>query len=196
MKKLFLLIALTMVYNSLLLAQVAINDDGAAPDASAALDVFNTNKGVLIPRMSCAQRNAILNPAEGLMVYCTDCSGSGAGALSIYQNGKWINYSWDCTKPVTPVAGVHTRESNQIIWRWASVNGVTGYKWNTQNDYPSAINTGDSTSKTETGLAYDSVYTRYVWAYNDCGFSSPVVLTQKTEISCAILSWSTMLQVP
>lgn len=48
---------------------VAINATGANPHASAALDVSSTNKGLLIPRMTITERNAISNPARGLIVY-------------------------------------------------------------------------------------------------------------------------------
>lgn len=48
---------------------VAINATGANPHASAALDVSSTNKGLLIPRMTTTERNAISSPARGLMVY-------------------------------------------------------------------------------------------------------------------------------
>ncbi len=51
---------------------VAINADGSAPNASAMLDVQSTTGGVLIPRVSVAQRLAIANPAKGLLVYQTD----------------------------------------------------------------------------------------------------------------------------
>jgi len=50
-------------------AQVAINTDESLPDASAILDISSTNKGVLIPRMSSEEREAISNPASGLLVY-------------------------------------------------------------------------------------------------------------------------------
>ena len=53
-------------------AQVGINTDGTVPDNSAMLDVKSTDKGVLLPRMTMAQRNAIANPANGLMIYQTD----------------------------------------------------------------------------------------------------------------------------
>ena len=46
----------------------AINNDGSNADASAMLDVKSTNKGMLVPRMTTAQRNAISNPATGLMI--------------------------------------------------------------------------------------------------------------------------------
>jgi uncharacterized protein (TIGR02145 family) len=53
-------------------AQLGINTDGSAPDNSAMLDVKSTTKGFLAPRMTIAQRNAIVSPATGLLVFCTD----------------------------------------------------------------------------------------------------------------------------
>jgi len=54
---------------------VAINGTGAAPAASAMLDVSSTNSGLLIPRMTTAQRTAIASPATGLLVYDTSVPG-------------------------------------------------------------------------------------------------------------------------
>jgi hypothetical protein len=51
---------------------VAINNDGSDPHPLAILDVKSTSKGVLLPRMSSAERMAIQNPPEGLMIYDTD----------------------------------------------------------------------------------------------------------------------------
>lgn len=42
------------------------------PQSSAILDISSTDKGMLVPRMTTAQRNAIANPATGLMVYDTN----------------------------------------------------------------------------------------------------------------------------
>ena len=39
----------------------------STPNASAQLEITSTNKGVLIPRMSTSQINAIVNPAKGLI---------------------------------------------------------------------------------------------------------------------------------
>ena len=68
------------------------------PAPSAMLDIYSTSKGLLIPRMSSAQRNTIASPlANGLLVFDIDtgcvmvydsvvtswfnlCSGSGSGA--------------------------------------------------------------------------------------------------------------------
>ena len=71
MKKLILLLA-TINFLIMAHAQVAVNSNGASADNSAMLDVSSTNKGMLIPRMTTAQRNAISSPATGLMVFDTD----------------------------------------------------------------------------------------------------------------------------
>ncbi len=48
---------------------VAINTTGATANTSAILDVSSTSKGVLVPRMTKAQKNAIATPATGLLIY-------------------------------------------------------------------------------------------------------------------------------
>ncbi|WP_027003248.1 hypothetical protein [Hugenholtzia roseola] len=53
---------------------VAINNDNSAAHASAMLDVKATDKGVLVPRMTQAQRNLITTPAAGLLIYQTDAT--------------------------------------------------------------------------------------------------------------------------
>ena len=51
-------------------AQVGINTN--TPEASAALDVTSTEGGILIPRLTETQRDAITSPATGLMIFQTD----------------------------------------------------------------------------------------------------------------------------
>ena len=51
---------------------IAINTDGSSPDLSSILDVKSSAKGILIPRLTLAQRSAIAAPATGLMIYQTD----------------------------------------------------------------------------------------------------------------------------
>jgi len=54
-------------------AQVSINTTTA--DSSAILDIQSTDRGVLIPRMTTAQRNMISSPAMGLLVFDTNSEG-------------------------------------------------------------------------------------------------------------------------
>jgi uncharacterized protein (TIGR02145 family) len=53
-------------------------------EGSAMLDVMSTDKGVLVPRVTAAQRAAIAQPADGLLVYDTD-----AKAFCYYDGSAW-----------------------------------------------------------------------------------------------------------
>ena len=68
MKKITL-IAL-MLFTALGYAQVGINTNN--PDASSALEIESTTGGILIPRLTETQRDAITEPATGLMIYQTN----------------------------------------------------------------------------------------------------------------------------
>ncbi len=97
---LFVLFILLSFYN--LQSQVAINTDGSTPNASAMLDVKSDTSGILIPRMTEAQRDAINSPATGLMIFQTDNTsgfyyydgyswgliGTGAFAIDDLSDGK------------------------------------------------------------------------------------------------------------
>ncbi len=86
MKKFKLLfVAIAMIAGYSLTAQVSINTDGTDADASAMLDVKSTDKGLLTPRMTEAQRDAISSPATGLMIYQTD----GTAGFYYYNGSAW-----------------------------------------------------------------------------------------------------------
>jgi microcystin-dependent protein len=84
-------LALGITWNSSMNAQVGFNNP--APDASSVIDVKATDKGILVPRMNTAQRNAMLvastQPANGLLVFDTDLN----RFYLCYNNGtikKWL----------------------------------------------------------------------------------------------------------
>jgi uncharacterized protein (TIGR02145 family) len=64
------LLAIASLFFTGALAQVGIGT--TTPDASSMLDVSSTSKGMLVPRMTSAQRSAISSPVTGLLVYQTD----------------------------------------------------------------------------------------------------------------------------
>lgn len=64
------LIILTFFISIILKAQVGINT--TVPHNSSVLDISSTNKGVLAPRLTTAEKNAIPNPAAGLVIYDKD----------------------------------------------------------------------------------------------------------------------------
>lgn len=103
---------------------VSINTTGNLPDNSAILDVSSTEQGILIPRMSTTQRNAILQPATGLLVYDTNLS------QFWYFNGTiWVTFAATGTPgPVGPtgLTGVTGPTGADGIIGTTGVQGPTG----------------------------------------------------------------------
>ena len=92
MKK--LLILSIAIFSMSLTAQVGINNP--TPDASAALDITSTEGGILIPRMTETERDAITAAANGLLIYQTDATagfyyynGTAWTALAGAGSGSW-----------------------------------------------------------------------------------------------------------
>lgn len=94
-----ILLALLISFGLNTIAQVSINTDGTEPDASAILDLKSTEKGFLTPRMTQAQIEAVLSPADGLIVYNIDDN-----HLYIYDNSasEWKEIAIG-TGTITPI---------------------------------------------------------------------------------------------
>jgi hypothetical protein len=79
---------------------IAINTDGSNPDVSAMLDIVNSAKGLLIPRVSListTDATTVATPATSLMVYNTNASITGeyaAGAGYYYNSGTSGSPFW------------------------------------------------------------------------------------------------------
>jgi Collagen triple helix repeat (20 copies) len=67
-----LLLFLTFISTCIVAQNNNVGIGTTTPNATAILDVTSTNKGVLVPRLTTAQRTAISQPAQGLLVYDTD----------------------------------------------------------------------------------------------------------------------------
>jgi hypothetical protein len=74
-------------------AQIGIGT--VTPNASSVLDITSTTQGLLPPRMTTLQRNAVATPADGLIVYDTD--------LKLFYGYVSTTSSW------TPISGAVPR---------------------------------------------------------------------------------------
>jgi hypothetical protein len=95
MKKqmLFTIFAATQLFIAMhLSAQFGINTDGSQPDSSAMLDVKSTSKGFLPPRLNIMQRNAIVSPAEGLVIYNTDEKRTNKSVLGYFPRPEYSGW--------------------------------------------------------------------------------------------------------
>jgi hypothetical protein len=61
--------------------------NNSAPNAAAIIDATSTTQGILIPRMTSAQRDAISSPPTGLLVFVTDKT----TGFHYYDGTKWVN---------------------------------------------------------------------------------------------------------
>lgn len=163
---------------------VGISGNGAAPDASALLDVDATGmspkKGLLIPRMTTTERDAIpagcsCTPAEGLQIFNTTTK-----CLQIYSSSTWQNIFCDLTcagPPATPgtITGLTSTWQNQtgVTYSIAQVAGATSYSWTVPTG--SSITAGQGTSGVIVTFATTDGNVS-VTASNSCGTSTAQTL--------------------
>ncbi|MDA9111424.1 fibronectin type III domain-containing protein [Flavicella sp.] len=156
-------------------AQVGINNSN--PHESAALDITSTTGGLLMPRMTNAERQAITNPAEGLMVYVTDFDG---GALMIFDGIGWtaLFLTTLIKRPDAPTIGAANAENGQATVSFTAPSNDGG---STITSYTATSNPGGITGTVTqsgsgsiplTGLTNDTAYTFTVTATNAIGTSA------------------------
>ncbi|HOF81940.1 MAG TPA: FISUMP domain-containing protein, partial [Bacteroidales bacterium] len=112
-------------------------------DPSAMLDVKSTDLGMLIPRMTSAQRDAITNPAEGLLIFniTTHC----------YEGYSTQDVRWYAFRCIGPYPGaIHCGDVTEIL---DVTNPTTQKTWMDRNLGASQAAT-DSTD----ALAYGDLY--------------------------------------
>jgi len=101
----------------------------STPDPSARLDVSDTQRGILIPRLTTAERNAITTPAPSLLIYNTDCDEyqyyiPGTGWVSILANVT-AGGGGSGTLTASPATGIW---SGGFTAHWSPVSGATSYE--------------------------------------------------------------------
>jgi uncharacterized protein (TIGR02145 family) len=119
-KRIITLTALAFAFSSSVFSQVGIGT--TTPNPSAELDVTSTTKGLLPPRMTQAQRNAILSPVAGLMVWCTDCV--AAGELQVFNGTTWTNLFGGITGTISTIS-CGTATNSGTLTPGTAASGVT-----------------------------------------------------------------------
>jgi hypothetical protein len=129
MKKVFVYILFFLAYPSF--SQVGIGT--TTPSNSAALEVTSTSSGVLIPRMSLAQKNAIVSPATGLLIYQNDgVSGFwyfNGTVWTTFSDTSWLTLGNSGTSPATNYLG--TSDSKELI---VKTNNTEALRVNTNSN--------------------------------------------------------------
>lgn len=85
-KAIQIIVAIWLLLSSLTVnGQVLISNNAGNPDASAMLEITSTMKGLLIPRMTSAERDAITTPATSLMIFNTTTN-----SYNYWNGSSWI----------------------------------------------------------------------------------------------------------
>ena len=135
------LINLVLIISSMLLINVqmyaqnvGIGANTFTPDASAGLEIQLTKKGLLIPRMTTAQRDSISNPAQSLLIFNTTTK-----CYEGYLDGAWkqLACSFTCGNTLTVThddAGGVAPVDKTVTYETVSTNLSGATKcWITQN---------------------------------------------------------------
>jgi hypothetical protein len=164
------LIFLSFCATSVSAQSLAINTDGSTANSSALLDVKSTAKGMLIPRMSRAEKNAIASPATGLLIFQ---NGPDSIGFHYYDGTKW---TWMLSNS----------NADSLAWR---TNGNTGtnpanHFLGTTDNVPLILKTNNSeklrvTTAGELGIGTSTPNSSYGYAKVEIaseGFGSPADL--------------------
>ncbi len=186
-------------FSSLAFTQnIGINSSGASPDPSATLDVSSTNGGLLIPRLTTLQRDAINSGtfANALLIYntTTECFETYHSATtswkSVFCLGCQLPGSFAATAATNPAA-------TSFDANWSASAGATSYfiDIDDNSDFSSPLVgyndfevVGGATTLAVTGLTCNTTYYYRVRASNACGTSTNSNEITTTTAGCFIVA--------
>lgn len=148
------ILAMAMFTTAITTQAQSVGIGTATPAASAQLDVTSTTKGVLVPRVTTEQMNAIASPANGLLVYNTTAEAfayrTASGWVFLTGNSSVAN-GWSIlgnsgTNPATNFIG--TTDNQPVVIRQnnlrAGLLASTNTSWGLNALNPSVTGTGNT----------------------------------------------------
>lgn len=90
-----------------------------SPDASAALDITSTTSGLLPPRMTASERDLISSPAQGLIIYCTDCGTHGQ--LQVFNGTEYTDFLNGPRELSTDYSRVYSTGTGNVLQEYGKV---------------------------------------------------------------------------
>jgi uncharacterized protein (TIGR02145 family) len=152
---------------------VRIGPGQGSPDPSAGLEISFSDKGLLPPRMTSAERDAIVAPAEGLRIFNTNTN-----CENFFNGTTWRELCGTCTPgvPLSPLllpsggsgtAFFAPNTSGAVFTIQPSLN-ATNYNWTVPNTWTITSGNGTTSITVDVGPS-DLNGMVYVTASNGCG---------------------------
>ena len=151
------------------------------PDAAAILDLQSNQKGLLLPRLSTAQRNAIVLPVRALVIYNTSNE-----CIEGYFPSGWKVLQCNCSSaPPSPalISGptLACPADTGLLFSIAAVSGATSYQWTIGST--DTLISGTGTDSVRVNLsALTGQRSISVRAVNFCGSSLPATLSLNVSV--------------
>lgn len=184
------------------LGQAQIGIGTVTPNASSVLDITSTTKGLLAPRMTTAERTAIVSPAESLLVYDTTVKAfyyynlTTTSWVKIANENSALRNNYKLVKSVADLAPELTAGSGSKYLLTSNtlyeINGTISLSFpiDLNDAYVSGVDTNEdilqSTGvvfKGNTGGSIRNVTLRGTKAFEITGSASGSLLVQNTVIS-------------
>ena len=151
-------------------AQVSVSTDGSAADPSSMLDVKSNAKGILYPRLTTTERDAISSPANSLMIFNTTTM-----CLEIYNS---FTSAWEtvhclvCPSPASADTitgpGIVCTGQGGVPYSVTAIPWATGYMW-TYSGTGFSIISGSNTNSIIADLNSATSGSLTVYGTNICG---------------------------
>ncbi|MFT6797929.1 MAG: hypothetical protein ACJAWA_000034 [Nonlabens sp.] len=123
--KCFLVSFILLVFSTIS-AQVGVGT--YQPDSSSILDIYSESKGFLMPRLSTAQRDAMVLPATGLMIYNSTLN-DGQLNIGSPSNPKWAGIKEpekNLIDTVTEGADISTSSTSNLLVEGMTLSPLEG----------------------------------------------------------------------
>jgi uncharacterized protein (TIGR02145 family) len=183
---------------------VAIGTNSPAP--SAVLDITSTSQGLLLPRLTYAQKMAIVSPVAGLVFWCTDCGTNGE--MQVYNGTAFVNMvggvaqfsmpSIAATTGVYSITSSSATSGGEISSDGGAAITARGIVWGTSTAPTIALvtkttdGTGTGTySSTITGLTPGVTYYVRAYATNSVGTKYGTEISFNTALALPTLATTT-----
>lgn len=166
----------------------------SSPHPSARLDVFSTSSGILIPRMSTVERDAIPTPANSVIIYNTTTR-----CFETYNQilNRWESIHCMCSQlpaPPTPLPANNVT-STSFKANWTGSPSAISYFLDVATDpgFSSILpgynnlDVGNANSYTVTWISYNATYYYRVRVKTICGLSTSsdsVIVTTRSCPKC------------